>query len=103
MSCLGTYNFRTIDFSEDAEHADLKMNPARLFVFGSPKAGTPLMVAAPSLAIDFPLKGLVFQDEKGSIWVSYNSPLYLKERHHIPDELLKNIAGIGAIAGAAAK
>ena len=81
--------FATINFSEDAEHAGLKMNPTRLLVFGNTKAGTPLMISAPTLAIDFPLKVLVSQDEKGSAWVSDNSPLYLKERHHIPDEHLK--------------
>ncbi len=95
--------FATINFSDDAEHAGLKMNPAQLLIFGNPKAGTQLMIAAPTLALDFPLKVLVSQDEKGRVWVSYNSPLYLKERHNIPDELLKNISGIVSIVDSAAK
>jgi len=95
--------FATINFSDDAEHAGLKMNPTRLLIFGNPKAGTPLMIAAPTLALDFPLKVLVSQDENGKVGVSYNSPLYLKERHNIPDELLKNISGIVSIVDSAAK
>jgi len=95
--------FATINFSEDAERATLKMNPTRLLIFGNPKAGTPLMIAAPSLAIDFPLKALIFEDANGRVWVSYNSPLYLKECPNIPDELLKNISAIESIAESAAK
>jgi uncharacterized protein (DUF302 family) len=95
--------FATINFSEDAKRAGLKMNPTRLLIFGNPKAGTPLMIAAPTIAIDFPLKVLVSQDENGKVWVMYNSPLYLKDRHNIPDELLKNIAGIVSIVESAAR
>ncbi len=95
--------FANIDFSADADHVGLKMNPARLLLFGNSKAGTPLMIAAPTLAIDFPLKVLVSEDVNGKVWVSYNSPLYLKERHSIPDELLKNISGIEEIAESAAE
>jgi uncharacterized protein (DUF302 family) len=90
--------FARIDFSEDAEKAGLKMNPTRLLIFGNPKAGTPLMIASPSLAIDFPLKILVSVDDTGKAWVSYNSPEYLRDRHHIPDNLLKNISGIVSIS-----
>ena len=95
--------FATLNFSADAERAGLKMNPTQLLIFGNPKVGTPLMNAAPTLALDFPLKVLVFEDVKGKVWVSYNSPLYLKERHNVPDELLKNISGISDIAESAAK
>lgn len=76
--------FATINFSEDAERAGLKMNPVRLLIFGNPKAETPLMVALPNLAIDFPLKVLVSEDENGKVWLSYNSSLYLRERHNFP-------------------
>ena len=95
--------FVNIDFRADADRAGLRMNSAQLLIFGNPKAGTPLMVAAPTLAIDFPLKILVSEDAKGKVWVTYNSPQYLKERHNIPDELLKNISGIESIAESAAK
>jgi uncharacterized protein (DUF302 family) len=73
------------------------MKPTRLLIFGNPKAGTPLMLASPTLALDFPLKILVAEDEDGKTWVSYNSLQYLKERHGIPDNLLQNIAGIVSI------
>ncbi len=97
VTSRGLTIFARIDFSGDAQRAGLKMNPTRLLVFGNPRAGTPLMVAAPTVALDFPLKTLVSQDESGKVWVSYNSPDYLRERHGIPDELMKNIAGIAAI------
>jgi uncharacterized protein (DUF302 family) len=95
--------FARINFSDDAAKAGLKMNPTSLVIFGNPKAGTLLMIAPPSLAIDFPLKILVSQDENGKVWVSYNSVEYLKNRHHIPDDLLKNIVGIVPIAESVAK
>jgi uncharacterized protein (DUF302 family) len=95
--------FARIHFSDDAEKAGLKMNPTSLLIFGNPKAGTPLMVVAPTLAIDFPLKVLVSQDDNGKVWVSYNSLDYLKNRHHIPDDLIKNIAGIVPISESVAK
>jgi uncharacterized protein (DUF302 family) len=89
--------FDLIDHSDEAEKAGLTMRPTQLLIFGSPKAGTPLMVAAPRLAIDLPLKALAWQDEQGKVWLSYNSPEYLRERHGFPAELLKNIAGIAAL------
>jgi uncharacterized protein (DUF302 family) len=79
----------------------MKMRPTKVVIFGSPKAGTPVMVAAPSLAIDLPLKALVAEDEGGKVWVSYNSPEYLRERHGVPEELVKNIAVVGALVAKA--
>jgi uncharacterized protein (DUF302 family) len=90
--------FALIDHSGEAEKAGLKMRPTQLLVFGSPKGGTPLMVAAPRLAIDLPLKALAWQDEEGQVWLSYNSPEYLQQRHGFPAELMKNIAVIGVLA-----
>jgi uncharacterized protein (DUF302 family) len=89
--------FALVDHSGEAEKAGLAMRPTQLLIFGSPKSGTPLMVAAPRLAIDLPLKALAWQDEQGQVWLSYNSPEYLRERHGFPAELLKNIAGIAAL------
>lgn len=86
-----------IDHSGDAEKEGLTMLPTKLLIFGNARAGTPLMIASPSIAIDLPLKALIWEDANGEVWVSYNSPDYLKHRHGIPDELLKNIAGISAI------
>jgi uncharacterized protein (DUF302 family) len=93
----GLMEFARVDHSGEAAKAGLEMRPTQLLIFGSPKAGTPLMVAAPSLAIDLPLKALAWQDERGKVWLSYNSPEYLRQRHGIPADLLKNIAGVGAL------
>jgi uncharacterized protein (DUF302 family) len=89
--------FARVDHSGEAKKVGLEMRPTQLVIFGSPKGGTPLMVAAPSLAIDLPLKALAWQDEEGKVWLSYNSPEYLQQRHGIPADLLKNIAGVGAL------
>jgi len=89
--------FALVDHSGEAEKAGLSMLPTQLLIFGSPKAGTPLMVAAPRLAIDLPLKALAWQDEQGGVWLSYNSAEYLRERHGFPAELMKNIAGVAAL------
>ena len=102
VASRGLTVFARIDFSGDAQRAGLNMRSTRLLIFGNPKAGTPLMVAAPTLAIDFPLKVLVSEDESGRVLLSYNSPQYLKDRHGIPDELLKNIAGIVTIVDSVA-
>lgn len=74
------------------------MRPTKLLIFGNPKAGTPLMLASPSSAIDLPLKILVWEDAQGKVWLSYNSPEYLRERHGLPQELLQNIAIIETLA-----
>jgi uncharacterized protein (DUF302 family) len=89
--------FAVIDHSGEAEKAGLKMCPTKVVIFGSPKGGTPLMVAAPSLAIDLPMKALVAEDVEGEVWVTYNSPEYLQQRHGVPEELIKNLAGAGAV------
>lgn len=89
--------FALVDHSGEAEKAGLAMRPTQLLIFGSPKSGTPLMVASPRLAIDLPLKALAWQDEQDQVWLSYNSPEYLQQRYGLPVELVKNIAGIGAL------
>ena len=73
------------------------MPPTKLLIFGNPKGGTPLMIASPTVAIDLPLKVLVAEDSKGNVWVSYNAPAYLQERHVLPVELLTNIAVVEAL------
>src|ERR1700688_5067094 len=87
-----------IDHSGEAEKVGLKMRPTKLLIFGNPKAGTPLMVASPSSAIDLPLKILVWEDAQEKVWISYNSPEYLRERHGLPQELMHNIAIIETLA-----
>jgi uncharacterized protein (DUF302 family) len=85
--------FCRVDHSGEAEKVDLQMPPTQLLIFGSPRGGTPLMLASPTVAIDLPLKALIWQDAGGKVWLSYNSPEYLQQRHNIPPELLKNIVG----------
>jgi uncharacterized protein (DUF302 family) len=97
LTSKGLTIFCRIDHSGGAEKAGLKMNPTKLIIFGSPKSGTPLMLAAPTLAIDLPLKALVWQDSAGKVWLSYNSPEYLQARHNVPADLIKNIAGAGPL------
>ena len=97
LQAQGLTVFCRIDHSGAAEKAGLKMHPTQVIVFGSPKGGTPLMIASPTVAIDLPLKALIWEDGAGKAWISYNAPEYLKQRHDIPDELLKNIAGIGPL------
>jgi uncharacterized protein (DUF302 family) len=101
FAAKGLQLFAVVDHSGEAEKVGLKMRPTKVVIFGSPKAGTPLMVAAPSLAIDLPLKALVAEDAEGKVSVTYNSPQYLKERHGVPDELIKNLAGAAVVIGKA--
>ena len=97
LESRGLIVFARIDHSGEAEKVGMKMRPTQVIIFESPKGGTPVMVASPTLAIDLPLKALVWEDTGGKVWVSYNSAEYLKQRHNIPDELVKNIAVIGPL------
>ena len=90
--------FTIVDHSGEAASAGLKMPPTKLLIFGNPKGGTPLMLAAPSTAIDLPLKILVAEDVEGKVWLSWNDPIYLQERHGFPKELVASIAAAGALA-----
>jgi uncharacterized protein (DUF302 family) len=94
LKSKGVAIFAVVDHSEEAEKAGLKMRPTQLLIFGNPKAGTPLMVAAPSTAIDLPLKALAWEDAEGKVWLSYNSPDYLQQRHGFPADLEKNLAAV---------
>ena len=93
----GLQIFARVDHSGEAEKVGLKMRPTKLLIFGSPKGGTPLMVAAPTLAIDLPMKALVFEDDGGRVWLVYNRPEYLKARHNLPEDLIKNLTGAGPL------
>ncbi len=95
--------FALIDHSGEAAKAGMKMPPTKLLIFGNPKAGTPLMLAAPSAALDLPLRILVAEDAQGRVSLSYNSPQYLKDRHGLPSNLLPNVAVIEALAAKAAE
>jgi uncharacterized protein (DUF302 family) len=97
LKSKGLTIFARVDHSGEAAKVGMEMHPTQLLIFGSPKGGTPVMLAAPSVAIDLPLKALVWEDDKGKVWVTQNSPEYLKERHGIPDNLVANLAGAGAL------
>lgn len=103
LQAKGAALFALVDHSGEAEKVGMKMLPTKLLIFGNPKAGTPLMLAAPSIAIDLPLKILVWEDDRGKVWVSYNTPAYLQERHGLPEELLQNIAMVETLASKAAE
>jgi len=103
LQSKGVTLFALVDHSGEAEKVGMKMHPTKLLIFGSPQAGTPLMLAAPSIAIDLPLKILVWEDGEGKVWISYNSPEYLRARHGLPPGLLANIAVVETIAAKAAE
>jgi uncharacterized protein (DUF302 family) len=94
LQSKGIAIFCRVDHSGEADKIGMKMHPTQLLIFGNPKGGTPLMLASPILAIDLPLKALIWEDAGNKVWVSYNSPEYLQQRHNIPADLLKNIAVI---------
>jgi uncharacterized protein (DUF302 family) len=94
--------FVLIDHDGEAQKVGMQMPPTKLLIFGNPKGGTPLMLAAPSIAIDLPLKILIAEDDQGKVSVSYNSPEYLGERHGLPQNLLQNLALVESLAASVA-
>ena len=103
LQAKGIKLFVLVDHSGEAAKVGLKMPNTKLLIFGNPKGGTPLMLASPSIAIDLPLKILVAEDAQGKVWISYNSPEYLKERHGLPQDLVQNIAVVEILAAKAAE
>ena len=97
----GLQIFALIDHSGEAETVGMKMRETKLLIFGSPKGGTPVMIAAPSVAIDLPLKVLVSEDDAGKVSITYNNPEYLQQRHGVPADLVKNISGVSALVAKA--
>ena len=103
LQSKGVAVFALIDHSGEAEKVGMKMPPTKLLIFGNPKAGTPLMLAAPSVAIDLPLKILIWEDAAGKVWVTYNSPEFLRDRHGLPQDLMQNVSVIEGLATKAAE
>jgi uncharacterized protein (DUF302 family) len=99
----GLTQFACIDFSGDAQRAGLTMQFSQLVIFGNPKAGTPLMQHSPTAGLDLPLKVLIWEDGDGHAWLSFNSPDYLRERHGLPDDLMKPVSGVAALVDAVAR
>lgn len=103
LQANGVKLFALIDHSGEAERVGLQMRPTKLLIFGNPKAGTPLMIASPGVAIDLPIKILVSEDGEGIVWISYNDPAYLQARHGLPPDLVPNITVVQALAAKAAE
>ena len=103
LAAKGVKLFAIVDHSGEAEQAGMHMPPTKLLIFGNPKAGTPVMLASPTAAIDLPLKILVREDTSGNVLISFNSPEYLQSRHEFPRELIPNISVVAALAAAAAE
>ena len=103
LQASGAVLFGLVDHSGEAEKVGLEMKPAKLLIFGNPKAGTPLMLASPSTAINLPLKMLVWEDTAKKVWISYNSPEYLQKRHGFPEDLLPNISALRKLASRGAR
>ena len=103
LQAKGVTLFALVDHSGEAAKVGMKMRPTKLLIFGNPKGGTPVMLAAPSIAIDLPLKILIWEDAQGKVLVTYNSSAYLQKRHHVPTELVQNIVVVEALAKAAAE
>ena len=98
LQASGAVLFGFVDHRGEAEKVGLKMNPTKLLIFGNPKAGTPIMLASPTTAIDLPLKLLVWEDAAKRVWISYNSPEYLQKRHGFPEQLLPNLSVLDELA-----
>jgi len=98
LQAKGVRLFAVVDHSGEASRVGLRMNPTKLMIFGDPRAGTPIMIAAPTAALDLPLKILVSEDDEGLVRISYNSAEYLQIRHDFPRELMRNIAAADVLA-----
>jgi uncharacterized protein (DUF302 family) len=103
LQAKGVKLFVVVDHSGEAEKAGMEMRPTKLLIFGNPKAGTPLMLASPSIAIDLPMKILVWEDADRKVQVSYNTAAYLQSRHGLSPELAPNIAVVETLATKAAE
>jgi uncharacterized protein (DUF302 family) len=97
LTAKGIQVFTLVDHSGEAEKAGLKMPPTQLLIFGNPKGGTPVMLAAPTAAIDLPWKALAWQDTSGKVWLSYNDAAYIQRRFGLTDDVMKPLAGLGAV------
>jgi uncharacterized protein (DUF302 family) len=103
LQAKGVTLFAIIDHSGEAQKAGLTMRPTKLVIFGNPKGGTPLMVVAPSAAIDLPLKILIYEAPDSTVQVCYSTPSYLQQRHNLPQDLLQNIAVVETLAAKVAE
>lgn len=102
LKAHGIVVFARIDFSGDAKRVGLEMLPEQLVIFGNPKAGTPLMIAQPTVGLDLPLRALIWEDAQGRSWLAYNDPVYIVRRHAVVASLAANLAAVAPILEQAA-
>jgi uncharacterized protein (DUF302 family) len=91
--------FARIDHSGEAAKVGLRLQRTLVLLFGNSLVGTPMMAAAPTLGIDLPFKALVWEDEAGKVWRTYNSPKYLQHRHHAPKSLTSKLDPLVELLG----
>ena len=103
LDSQGVKIFALIDHSGEAEKAGMPMRNTKLLIFGNPKGGTPLMLASPTVALDLPLKILIWEDADGKVWLTYNSVEFIRQRHNLAADLAANIAVIDTLARKAAE
>jgi uncharacterized protein (DUF302 family) len=96
VKAKGMAVFARIDHAAAATEVGLTLRPTELLIFGNPKGGTPPMQAAQTMGIDLPLKALVWQDEAGKTWLSYNDPVWLAQRHGIDSALDPAVCAMAA-------
>jgi uncharacterized protein (DUF302 family) len=97
MAARGLQIFADLNFTADAAAEGIQLRPTRMLIAGNPRAGTPLIEAEPTVAIDLPLKVLVWSEGENSTRVAYNDPEYLGRRHGLSADLIRNIAGFGVL------
>jgi uncharacterized protein (DUF302 family) len=97
VTVKGMKIFTRIDHGGEAKKVGLEMRPTELLIFGNPKGGTALMVSRPTAAIDLPMKALAWEDQEGKVWLTYNAPELLQERHGVPAELTSKLDPVGKL------
>jgi len=97
VTAKGMKIFARIDHGGEAKKVGLEMSPTEILIFGNPQGGTALMVARPTAAIDLPMKALAWEDKDGKVWLTYNSPELLKDRHGVPEELTSKLDPVGKL------
>jgi uncharacterized protein (DUF302 family) len=95
--------FARIDHAGEAKKIGLELPPTQLLIFGNPRAGTPLMAAHPTMAIDLPMKALAWQDAAGKVWIGFNSVDYMRKRYGLTDDQTKSLAVVGVLIDATLK
>lgn len=97
VKARGIEVFARIDHAAGATAVGLPLRPTTVLIFGNAKAGTPLMQADQTVGIDLPLKALVYEDESGAVWVAYNDPQWIAQRHGLGASVAANVDGLAKV------